>query len=151
MMLQHDTDTKKMMILRKCIERIAEDYVARKPDVFAFEETKEALIDKFDEEDNEELLCKVRISVIHFGLLRQSEILDTQMKDAEIEKEFGRINFSHETKRRKKGFMFKVPGWLADTLAKHVKQIKPGTNKKDRFMRNWNHESCKRVQNMGEG
>ena len=132
---------KKMMILRKCVKRITEDHIASKPDTFTFKETKKVLINKFNEEDDKELLCKVGISAMYFRLLRRSEILDMQMKDVETEKEFVRITFPCEIKRRKKGFMFKAPGWLIDTFTKHVKQIKPGTNEKDRFMRNWNHKA----------
>ena len=93
---------------------------------------------------------KVGVGVMCFGALRRLETLKIEMKDVTIG-DLTTIAHPYLTKRRKKGFMFKLPEWLAPTFVKHTGQFKEGLTEDCRFMRNCNSQSMTRTQNMGEG
>jgi len=149
-MVKYNINIKCMMLLRKCIKRITQDHLASKPDIFLFSEIKLGLTTLFDEDNDKDLLQKVGISIMYFGVLRRMEILLIQIKDVTV-KDLVNVEFPYKTKRRVKGFRFKLPEWLVATFLKYIGQFKEGLTNDCRFMRNFNQKSKKRVQNMGEG
>ena len=77
---------KYFMLLQKYIKRITQDYIINKPDIFLFSKIKLGLTTLFYNENNKNLLCKVSISIICFGVLRHIEILLIEIKDKKFYK-----------------------------------------------------------------
>ena len=106
-MVQCKVSTKDFVMLRLCAKSAPQDHVASKPVTLLCSETKLDLTALLDEEDDEDLLCKTGIIIVHFGVLRRLEILQTQIKDVAIS-DLISVECPRLTKRRKKGFRFKL-------------------------------------------
>ena len=78
------------------------------------------------------------------------EMLCIMIKDVAVD-ELISMEHACPTKRRHKGFRFKMPNWLASTLNKHVGNFKMDLTKNCRLMRNYDSENTSRTQDMGEG
>ena len=131
-------------MLRLCVKRVTQDHATSKPDTLLCSETKLGLTMLFNEEDDKDLLFKTGIVIVHFGVLRRLEMLQVWIKDVAVN-DLANIEHPHVTKRRKKGFRFKLPDWLAPTFLKRTGQFKDSLTEDFRFMRNFNSQSKTRA------
>ena len=154
-LVQSKIDIKKYMLLRKLIKSLTMTHLAKKAGVFTAEEMKRVLYDFYDESDPKQLVSKVAVALLYYGLLRRCESLQIQLMDIEMGlTDDIDVNFPYKTKRSARGFSFKVPEWLKPTFRKYVAQFpeNPHTEgKPTRFLRNWTNskDGLGRKQNMG--
>ena len=145
---RYQVDIKMYPVLKKLMKKLTEDHIKSKPDVFLYSEIKHGLEKLFDEDEPKDLMYKVGISIMYYGVLRRCEILVIQINNVTIA-EVVRVDYPYPTKRRVKGFKFVIPEWLVPTFQKYVDQINPDLSRNERFMLNYNTKSCRRTQNMG--
>ena len=131
------------------MKKITEDHIAVKPDIFVIEEMDHGMSTLFDDNKPKDLMFKVGIAIMCYGVLRKKEILCIQIKDVTINVIIN-VEFPCSTKRRRKGFRFKIPEKLVPTFEKYISQISPKLDRTSRFMLNYNNRSKTRIQNMGE-
>ena len=67
----------------------------------------------------------------------------SQVKDVDV-------LFPYPTKRRAKGFMYKIPEWLKQEVDRYISQLSEKREANSRFMVNYNIKAKTRLQNMGE-
>ena len=103
-----------------------------------------------DEDDDENLSCKVGVAITFLGLILRLEMLLLEIKDASVN-ELSSTEFPHKTKHRSKVLRLKIPSWLVSTLTKHIGQFKIVLTKKCALMRNYHSKSMTHTQNMGKG
>ena len=60
---------------------------------------------------------------MYFGVLREVESITLQRKDVTIKEDHVNVDYPHSSKRRIKGFMFKIPIWLRDSFKLCVSQL----------------------------
>ena len=113
-----------------------------------YSEIKHGLTLLFKDDVPKDLLYKIGIAIMCYGLLRCKEMLSVEIKDATVEEKVN-VNFPYETKRRVKGFKFTIPSWLRPSFIKCIGQISPSIPRSSRFMLNYNSRGARRVQNMG--
>ena len=73
-----------------------------------YEEIKHALEKLFDDNVPRDLMLKIGISIMYYGLLQCNEILFIEIKDIVV-LELVHIDFPYVTKRCTKRFKFKIP------------------------------------------
>ena len=145
---KHRVDIKQCVVLKKLIKKLTEDHIKKKPDMFLYSEIKHGLTLLFKDDVPKDLLYKIGIAIMCYGLLRCKEMLSVEIKDATVEEKVN-VNFPYETKRRVKGFKFTIPSWLRPSFIKCIGQISPSIPRSSRFMLNYNSRGARRVQNMG--
>ena len=85
-----------------------QDHIVKKPDIFLYKEIKHALEKLFNNDIPRDLMLKIGISIMYYGLLWCNEILFIKIKDVVI-LELVHVDFPYATKRCTKGFRFKIP------------------------------------------
>ena len=98
---------KDFIMMRVRIKRIIQDDAESKPDILLHYEIKLGLAALSDEENDKDLLCKIGICIVYFGMLRRGETLFVEIKEATVSILVS-IAFLHKTKRRAKDFRFKL-------------------------------------------
>ena len=73
-----------------------------------------------------------------------------QQKDVVSQEKGIDILFLYSTKRRTKGFMYKIPEWLKPDLDLYISQLSEKREANSRFIANYNVKTRTRLQNMGE-
>lgn len=96
-------------VLKKLLKKLAEDDPKNEPSALLCEETTHGLTKSLDEKKPKDLLHNVSASIACHSLLGAKEILLIEMKDAKIEEGVICVNRPCATKRRNKGFRFKIP------------------------------------------
>ena len=79
------------------MKKLTENHVKLKPDMFLNEDIKHGLEKLFDNKKPKDLTCKVGISVMHYGTLRQCKTLVIQINNLTIAKVV-RVDYSCPTK-----------------------------------------------------
>ena len=129
------------MLLRKLIKSLTMNHLAKKAGIFESTEMDRVFKDMYDESDPKQLASKVAVALMYYGLLRRNESVRIQLKDVQLAlSDDVDIDFPYETKRRAKGFSFKIPESLKPTFKKYLSQFPddPHTpDKPTRFLRNW--------------
>ena len=111
------------------------------------------IFEGMDEDDRDQLLAKVFIALMYYGMLRVSEVMRLSVKDVELTPGGNFIvRFPYATKNRDAGFEYFLPNNLLSSFKKYYNQI--GDEWKtagmtSRFLKNYNAASKKRHQNMG--
>lgn len=104
-----------------------------------------------NDDDPKELVAKIGIALMYYGLLRQNEVLQIKIGDVDY-KEDGEITikFGYASKTRKIGFEYYVPEHLKCSFRKYIGQIRnPDQKVNTHFLKNWNVGGKTRIQNLG--
>ena len=121
-MVQCKVSIKDFMTLRLRVKRMTQDRMSTTPDVLLYSEIKLGLATLFNEDDDEDVLFKICITITYFGVLYRLEALQVEIKDVTID-EIVSTECPRTTERRKKGLRFKMPNWLVSAFAKHIRQF----------------------------
>ena len=84
-MVKYNANIKSFLLSHEAIKRITQDHIASIPDIFLYSKIKYGLQTLFNEDKDKDLLQKVGISIMCYGVLRQMEILLIEIKDAKVE------------------------------------------------------------------
>ena len=151
LLVKTKVDIKSFALLRKLIKGLTEKHIKKKASIFTGEEMKKVLMEMYNEDDPQDLLEKITVSLMYYGLLRGGEVLQIEKKDVRLDlTEDIEVDFPYKTKRSAKGFSFKLPRWLKDCFAKYLGQF-PDESENPKLLKNWT--KCKngkgRKQNLG--
>ena len=119
---QYEIGIKQHPLLKKQSKKLTQDHIALKSDMFLFKEIKHGWIKLFNDNVPRNLILKVRISIMYYGLLCYNEILFIEIKDVVVQ-EVMCIDYLCTTKRHTKGFYFKAPEWLVPSFETYISQI----------------------------
>ena len=98
----------------------------------------------------------VAISLLHFGLLRATEMQMIQMDDVKVEnigsKKVIEVTFKHERKQGNEGFQYYIPSKFFPMFARYLEEFCKDTVAAGnlQFMKNWNKIGRRRVLNTGK-
>ena len=145
-------DLKSLPRLRKFLKQQTSKYVAKKSSTFDPEEIQELLMKLQDKPTTRATLHGVAIALLYFGLLRGSEVKEITVRDVIVKDSRILVKFMHDRKRRNEGFSYEVPSLYYPMFKKYVGQICQKTVDKGmvQFLKNWNIQAKRRVQNMGK-
>ena len=140
-------DQKHMVRLMIVMKDMTGDYVAMKACVFGADEIKEVLVN-LDVEVPKELLAKVGIALLFFGMLRQGEVMKLKKGDVSVGKTGVHVDFPYATKTRTTGFSYLIPKYLMEAFKVYLGQVS-AVPVNERFLKNWSVKGKKRIQNCG--
>ena len=108
----------------------------------------------FDPDDHEDLQGLITVSLMFFGLLRQSEVHTLKVKDITLveDKRIVHVNFPNATKSRAHGLAFIILTHLYSHYEKYVKQLRAkdrATLADSQFLKN-HIKNGLHYQNMGK-
>ena len=136
--------------LKLVLKRLTEGYVPRKSPVFTEQEMHE-IFEKLEDDVPVQLIAKVGVALMYYGLLRREEVLEIQLKDVVV-RENGEITvrFPYATKTKDDGFEYYVPTKLIPSFTKYLTEIDKSKARNTRFLKNMNIKNGFRTQNCGE-
>ena len=138
--------------LKVIMKRITAGHVPKKSATFNLKDMT-SILEGLDDENPKELLAKVGISLMYYGMLRKGEVMKLTVKDVEMTPDGNFIvRFPYATKNRDAGFEYLLPNNLLPSFKKYVRQIDEQWKTGDlssRFLKNFNVNSKRRTQNMG--
>lgn len=106
---------------------------------------------KLDKDNPKELVAKVRILLMYYGLLRQNEVLKIRVMDVTTkDNQEIIVRYCFATKSKSTGFKFYVPEHLIPAFWKYLSQIKNIQSVRGtRFPKNYNLNGNCCTQNLG--
>jgi hypothetical protein len=78
-------DIKSFALLCKLIKGSMEKHIKKKASIFTAEEMKKVLIEMYNKDDPQDLLEKITVSLMYYGLLRGGEVLHIGKKDVRLD------------------------------------------------------------------
>ena len=94
--------------------------------------------------------CGTRVSLLCHSVLHKIEANLVKKKDIAIKKDHADPTIEYRVKRRFKGFMREIPGWMIDSFKLCASQLGSKRQENSRFMRSMSDKRGTRVQSVGE-
>ena len=129
------------------------EYSPKKAPTITHDKLMHLVKDLLDEEIPVDLLHKVIILLMYYGLLHPEEVLKIMKEDINMEsnENYIEINFPYSSKTQLNGFSYLIPGQFKPTFHKYLSMF-DNNEKFDsvRFIRNYNVRKKKFLQPAGE-
>ena len=148
--VQCKVNVKDFTTLRLRITRATQDHTVSKLDAPLSSVIKLGLTALLNEDDDKDMLLKVGIAIVCFGVISRLEMPQTQIKDVTIN-DLVSTERPRATKRRNKGLRFKISDWLVSTFTKYIGKFEIGLTNNFRMTKNHHRKGMSRTENMGEG
>ena len=141
---------------QKYLKHLASKYVAKKLATFSPEEIEKILLYLQENITPKNTLHGVGISLLHFGLLSANEARTIVVSGVTIVREGSNprveVAFAHDRKKQNNGFRFYFAGLYNKMYVRYLKELCPKTVHagKVHFLKNWNKNGNRRIQNTGK-
>ena len=108
------------------------------------------IFEKLQDDILAQLIAKVGVAIMYYGLLQREEVMEIQMKDVLVqENDEIIVKFPYATKTKDDGFEYYIPSKLIPSFKKFISKIDKKKGPNTRFLKNMSLKSGTRIQNCG--
>ena len=111
--------------IRTLLKNLTKSHVPKKSDSIKWDLIHDLLNHFLNDDDPADLVCKIWVALMYFGLLQNNEAIQIQVEDVEYSGKYKTLNviIPFSTKHRVNRFSFFIPKYLHELFALYYHQI----------------------------